>query len=83
MGTLEYRDDRWSEVLVSKNVLLFCSGNSLQVSTALPPSTCGQTVSGALQGAVVCIIFVLSVSAFPHQGLSAVSLTPPTPQPRS
>lgn len=34
--TLEYRDDRWSEVLVSKNVLLFCSGNSLQVSTALP-----------------------------------------------
>lgn len=35
--TPEYHDDRWSEVLVSKNVLLFCSGNSLQVSTTLPP----------------------------------------------
>lgn len=74
----EYHDDRWSEVLVSKNVLLFCSGNSLQVSTTLPPCTCGQTASGALQGTVVCVIFVLSVSAFPHQGLSAVSLAPPS-----
>lgn len=82
MGTpLEYRDDRWSEALVSRECapILFWEFFT-SFTTALPQAHVAKQFRGLSRG-MVCIIFALHVSAFPHQGLSASLSLPPLPNP--
>lgn len=59
--TPEYHD-RWPEVLVSKNVLLFCSGNSWQVSKPSPHAHVAKQLRGSPGNCSMQLyIFVLRV----------------------
>lgn len=75
--THEYCGARWSEVLVRKNVRLFCFENSFKVPAPSPHLRMWPNrVSGAFQGTVVCTIFVFSVSDFPTRAFMQSLLLP-------
>ena len=79
--TLEYRDDRWSEVLVSKNVLLFCSGNSLQVLQPSPQAHVAKQFQGLSRELWYALYLFLVSLLFPTRAFLPSLSLPPLPYP--